>query len=66
VVDLSKLNNMYRISLAAFMSLFEKSLKKAPHGGSSPDKRIAALKQTLQDMVPQRIISKRKAFILKG
>lgn len=42
---------MYRISLAAFMALFEKSLRKAPHGGTSSEKRISAIKQTLQDMV---------------
>jgi len=50
-IDLTKLNNMYRISLAGFMALFEKALKRAPHGGSSSEKRILALKQTLQDLV---------------
>ena len=38
ISDLTKLNNLYRISLSAFMRLFQKSLEKAPHGGTSSDK----------------------------
>ena len=49
ISDLSKLNNMYRISLAAFLRLFQKTLRSAQGGGSSSDKRIDALRQTLQE-----------------
>ena len=38
ISDLTKLNNLYRISLSAFIRLFQKSLEKAPHGGTSSDK----------------------------
>ena len=49
ISDLVKLNNMYRMSLAAFMGLFKQTLKSAPFGGSSSEKRIEALKQNLQE-----------------
>jgi dynein heavy chain 2 len=51
ISDMTKLNNLYRISLSAFIHLFQKSLERAPHAGTSSDKRINALKQTLQDLV---------------
>jgi dynein heavy chain 2 len=51
ISDLTKLNNLYRISLSAFIRLFQKSLEKASHGGTSSDQRINALKQMLQDLV---------------
>jgi dynein heavy chain 2 len=51
ISDLMKLNNLYRISLSAFIRLFQKSLEKALHGGTSSDQRINALKQMLQDLV---------------
>ena len=46
--DMVKINNMYRISLAAFLKLYHATLKDAGHQGSSGEKRIEALKQTLQ------------------
>ena len=55
ISDLTKLNNLYRISLSAFMRLFQKSLERAPHGGTSSDQRINALKQMLQDLVYEYI-----------
>ncbi len=55
ITDLTKLNNMYRISLSAFHRLFEKTLTKAPYKGDATEKRIRALKQTLQDYVYQYI-----------
>ena len=51
ISDMSKLNNLYRISLSAFINLFQRSLERAPHGNTSSDKRINALKSTLQDLV---------------
>ena len=54
--DLVKLNNMYRLSLGAFMRLFEICLDKAPYkGDSSADKRNRALKHTLQESVYQYV-----------
>ena len=55
ITDLLKLNNMYRMSLAAFMNLFKKTLKSSPHAGSSSDQRINALCHYLQAYVYQYV-----------
>ena len=56
LADLSKLNNMYRISLDSFNRLFEKTLQRAPYRGEeATDKRNKALRHTLQDLVYQNV-----------
>ena len=55
ICDLSKLNNMYRISLASFLRLFQKTLKSAQYSGSSSEKRINSLKQHLQELTYRHI-----------
>ena len=55
ICDLSKLNNMYRISLASFLRLFQKTLKSAQYGGSSSEKRINSLRLTLQEYAYRHI-----------
>lgn len=55
LIDLTKLNNMYRISLTVFTRLFERTLTKAPYKGDVTDKRNKALRHTLQDYVYQVI-----------
>ena len=47
ISDLSKLNNMYRTSLTAFLGLYQKTLKVSD-GSSSSGKRIDGLIQNLQ------------------
>ncbi len=47
VLDLVKMNNMYRVSLAAFLRLFHASLTGAAHGGSAGERRTEAIKATL-------------------
>jgi len=55
LMDLTKLNNMYRISLESFTRLFETTLARAPYKGDSADKRNKGLKNTLQDQVYQYV-----------
>ena len=40
LADLSKLNNMYRISLDSFNRLFEKTLQRAPYKGDTQCSKI--------------------------
>ena len=49
ITDLSKLNNMYRISLASFLGLYQRILKEAAHGEG--EKRIGSFKRALQTKV---------------
>ena len=55
LMDLTKLNHMYRMSLESFTLLFENTLEKAPFKGDQADKRNKALKNTLQDHVYQYV-----------
>ncbi len=50
IADLAKLNNMYRTSLAAFLNLYQKTLRESSGGGGGggAGKRIDALMQNLQ------------------
>ncbi|XP_018025771.1 cytoplasmic dynein 2 heavy chain 1, partial [Hyalella azteca] len=50
ICDLSKQNNMYRFSLAAFIALFNKALQ-TPKTGQDTAKRLAALQRALVDSV---------------
>ncbi|XP_070553238.1 cytoplasmic dynein 2 heavy chain 1-like isoform X2 [Ptychodera flava] len=50
ISDLSKLNNMYRFSLGAFLRLFQRALKNKTDG-SSTEMRIKTLINTLQNLV---------------
>ncbi|CAL8361611.1 unnamed protein product [Merluccius merluccius] len=50
ITDLSKINNMYRFSLAAFLRLFQKALQDKKEAQST-DVRIAALEASLKSMV---------------
>jgi dynein heavy chain 2 len=51
VTDLAKLNDMYRLSLSAFIGLYNKSLREADGSASASERRIASLRQTLQAKV---------------
>ncbi|XP_056467776.1 cytoplasmic dynein 2 heavy chain 1 isoform X1 [Gadus chalcogrammus] len=50
ITDLSKINNMYRFSLASFLRLFQKALQDKKEAQST-DARIAALEASLKRMV---------------
>ncbi|XP_071781183.2 cytoplasmic dynein 2 heavy chain 1 [Centroberyx gerrardi] len=50
ITDLSKINNMYRFSLAAFLRLFQRALQ-AKKEAESTEARIAALEASLKNMV---------------
>lgn len=50
IMDLCKLNNMYRFSLAAFLKLFQRSLNNKQEGVST-DIRIKSLKRILLKLV---------------
>ncbi|XP_076446844.1 LOW QUALITY PROTEIN: cytoplasmic dynein 2 heavy chain 1-like [Babylonia areolata] len=50
ITDLSKIDNMYRFSLAAFLRLFQKALETKNDGGGT-EKRIHTLGQKLQQLV---------------
>uniref|UniRef100_A0A3Q1I1J7 Cytoplasmic dynein 2 heavy chain 1 n=1 Tax=Anabas testudineus TaxID=64144 RepID=A0A3Q1I1J7_ANATE len=47
ITDLSKINNMYRFSLASFLRLFQRALQET----DSTEARIAALEASLKNMV---------------
>nr|XP_040568861.1 cytoplasmic dynein 2 heavy chain 1-like [Lepeophtheirus salmonis] len=51
IKDLSKLNSMYRFSLSAYIRLYQKTLSVALYKDSGSERRIEALKRSLQDMV---------------
>uniref|UniRef100_A0A7N6ADW8 Cytoplasmic dynein 2 heavy chain 1 n=1 Tax=Anabas testudineus TaxID=64144 RepID=A0A7N6ADW8_ANATE len=50
ITDLSKINNMYRFSLASFLRLFQRALQ-AKKETDSTEARIAALEASLKNMV---------------
>ncbi|KAF7666054.1 hypothetical protein LDENG_00118150 [Lucifuga dentata] len=50
ITDLSKINNMYRFSLAAFLRLFQRALLSKKEAGNT-EARIAALEASLKNMV---------------
>uniref|UniRef100_A0A8C9YHS7 Cytoplasmic dynein 2 heavy chain 1 n=1 Tax=Sander lucioperca TaxID=283035 RepID=A0A8C9YHS7_SANLU len=50
ITDLSKINNMYRFSLASFLRLFQRALQ-AKKEAEITDARIAALEASLKNMV---------------
>uniref|UniRef100_A0A668AED8 Dynein heavy chain ATP-binding dynein motor region domain-containing protein n=1 Tax=Myripristis murdjan TaxID=586833 RepID=A0A668AED8_9TELE len=50
ITDLSKINNMYRFSLAAFLRLFQRALQ-AKKEAENTEARIAALEANLKNMV---------------
>ncbi|XP_076002176.1 cytoplasmic dynein 2 heavy chain 1 isoform X2 [Genypterus blacodes] len=50
ITDLSKINNMYRFSLAAFLRLFQRALQ-AKKEAETTEARIAALEASLKNMV---------------
>ncbi|KAA8593993.1 hypothetical protein FQN60_004827, partial [Etheostoma spectabile] len=50
ITDLSKINNMYRFSLASFLRLFQRALQ-AMKEAENTDARIAALEASLKNMV---------------
>ncbi|KAM9852784.1 cytoplasmic dynein 2 heavy chain 1 isoform 4-T4 [Aulostomus maculatus] len=50
ITDLSKINNMYRFSLASFLRLFQRALQ-AKKEAENMDARIAALEASLKNMV---------------
>ncbi|KAM3875467.1 cytoplasmic dynein 2 heavy chain 1 [Diretmus argenteus] len=50
ITDLSKINNMYRFSLAAFLRLFQRALQ-AKKEAETTDARISALEASLKNMV---------------
>ncbi|XP_077466766.1 cytoplasmic dynein 2 heavy chain 1 isoform X1 [Stigmatopora argus] len=50
ITDLSKINNMYRFSLASFLRLFQRALQ-AKKEASNTESRIIALKTSLKNMV---------------
>uniref|UniRef100_A0A4W6FB67 Cytoplasmic dynein 2 heavy chain 1 n=1 Tax=Lates calcarifer TaxID=8187 RepID=A0A4W6FB67_LATCA len=50
ITDLSKINNMYRFSLASFLRLFQRALQ-AKKEAENTEARIAALEASLKNMV---------------
>uniref|UniRef100_H2M4S9 Cytoplasmic dynein 2 heavy chain 1 n=1 Tax=Oryzias latipes TaxID=8090 RepID=H2M4S9_ORYLA len=50
ITDLSKINNMYRFSLASFLRLFQRALQAKKEEGNT-EVRIAALQANLKNMV---------------
>uniref|UniRef100_A0A673BSH4 Dynein heavy chain ATP-binding dynein motor region domain-containing protein n=1 Tax=Sphaeramia orbicularis TaxID=375764 RepID=A0A673BSH4_9TELE len=50
ITDLSKINNMYRFSLASFLRLFQRALQ-AKKEAETTESRIAALEASLKNMV---------------
>ncbi|XP_026115691.1 cytoplasmic dynein 2 heavy chain 1-like [Carassius auratus] len=54
ITDLSKINNMYRFSLASFLRLFHRALQ-TEQGSESTDVRISTLESRLKNMVYEYI-----------